>query len=103
MSMYNECVTVTNLQFQSKVNNIGMYHTIVKDIDEYNGGSDLMHNMAQYVQRKPKKFKVTNCTWQIWIWNNAPFFFNAVLLTMMLPFVFRRNSLHITRNSPTNS
>ena len=35
-----------------------MYHVIAKDIDEYNGGSNLMRNMAQYVEWKPKKFQV---------------------------------------------
>ena len=49
------------LKFQSKVDNIGMYHTVAKDIDEYNGGSDLMCNMAQYIERKPKKFTVSMC------------------------------------------
>ena len=49
------------LKLQSKVDNIGMYHAIAKDIDEYNGGSDLMWNMAQYVERKPKKFCVSMC------------------------------------------
>ena len=34
---------------------------MAKDIDEYNGGSDLMWNMAQYVERKPKKFSVSMC------------------------------------------
>ena len=38
-----------------------MYHTVAKDIDEYNGGSDLMRNMAQYVERKPKKFSASKC------------------------------------------
>ena len=36
-----------------------MYHAIAKDIPEYNGGSDLMRDMAQYVEHKPKKYKVS--------------------------------------------
>ena len=43
---------------QSKVDVIGMYHAIAKDLIEFNGGSDLVRGMAQYVQGKPKKFKV---------------------------------------------
>ena len=36
----------------------GMYHAIVKDVDEYNGGTDLMCNISIYIQRKPKKYTV---------------------------------------------
>ena len=46
---------------QSKVDVIGMYHAIAKDLNEFNGGSDLVRGMAQYVEGKPKKFKVS---WQ---------------------------------------
>ena len=36
-----------------------MYHAIAKDIPEDNGGLDLMRTMAQYVEHKPKKYKVS--------------------------------------------
>ena len=50
----NDCICAASIlpyfEFQSKVDNIGMYHAVPKNIPEYNGGSDLMRNMAQYVQ-----------------------------------------------------
>ena len=59
--LFRSVLILQFLKFQSKVDNIGMYHTMAKDIDEYNGGSDLMRNMAQYIERKPKKFSVSMC------------------------------------------
>ena len=35
-----------------------MYHAVIKDLDEYNGGTDLMRNIGIYIQRKPKKYTV---------------------------------------------
>ena len=58
-SLFRSVLILQFLKFQSKVDNIGMYHTVAKDINEYNGGSDLMWNMAQYIERKPKKFSVS--------------------------------------------
>ena len=59
----NNCICTAAIlvyfKFQSKVDNIGMYHAVAKDIPKYKGGSDLMRNMAQYVQCKPKKFSVS--------------------------------------------
>ena len=46
------------MSFQSKIDNLGMYHTIAKDLDEYNGGTDLMKDIGMFVQRKPKKYMV---------------------------------------------
>ena len=35
-----------------------MYHSIIKDLDEYNGGTDLMRNIGIFIQRKPLKYMV---------------------------------------------
>ena len=66
MKFFSECVNFITFPFQSKVDNIGMYHAIAKDIDEYNGGSDLMRNMAQYLEGGLKKFCVS---WSVCIAN----------------------------------
>ena len=47
---------------QAKVDNLGMYHTIAKDLDEYKGGTDLMHDIGMFIQRKPKKYTVWKLT-----------------------------------------
>ena len=44
--------------FKAKVDDIGMYHSIAKDLDEYNGGSHLMRDIGFFMQRKPKKYSV---------------------------------------------
>ena len=44
--------------FKAKVDDIGMYHSIAKDLDEYNGGSHLMRDIGFFMQRKPKKYTV---------------------------------------------
>ena len=36
-----------------------MYHAIAKDLDEYNGGSQLIRDIGMFVQRKPKKYTVS--------------------------------------------
>ena len=46
------------MYFQSKIDNLGMYHAIAKDLDEYNGRTDLMKDIGMFVQRKPKKYTV---------------------------------------------
>ena len=61
---------------QAKVDNIGMYHSIVKDLDEYNRGTDLMRNIGIIIQRKPLKYTVnllvnTSCTLHFGIYNNS--------------------------------
>ena len=63
--MFTNCNITAHFNFlQSKVDVIGMYHAIAKDLIEFNGGSDLVRGMAQYVEGKPKKFKVSRhpCT-----------------------------------------
>ena len=40
---------------QAKVDNLGMYHAI---LDEYKRGTDLMHDIGMFIQRKPKKYTV---------------------------------------------
>ena len=59
--LFQSVLILRFLKFQSKVDNIGMYHTVAKDINEYNGDTDLMRNMAQYIEKKPKKFSVSKC------------------------------------------
>ena len=46
------------MSFQSKIDNLGMYLAIAKDLDKYNGGTDLMKDIGMFVQRKPKKYTV---------------------------------------------
>ena len=53
---------MTNISIsQAKVDNSGMHHMIAKDLDEYNGGMDLMHDIGMFIQRKPKKYM----TWKL--------------------------------------
>ena len=49
---------ITHPILQAKVDNLGMYHAIAKDLDEYNGGTDLMHDIGRFIETKPKKFTV---------------------------------------------
>ena len=54
---------MTNISIlQAKVDNLGMYHAIAKDLDEYNGDTDLMHDIGMFIQRKPKKYTVWKLT-----------------------------------------
>ena len=46
------------MSLRSKIDDLGMYHAIAKDLDKYNSGTDLMKDIRMFVQRKPKKYTV---------------------------------------------
>ena len=75
-----------------------MYHAIAKDIPEYNGGSDLMRTMAQYVERKPKKYKV-NYSCNILSSIQTSITYDAASATIIIHFVVNRNFWPTTTKS----
>ena len=46
------------LLFQSKVDNLGMYHTLAKGLKHYNGSTYIKQDLGIYVEQHKEKYKV---------------------------------------------
>ena len=44
--------------FQSKLDNLGMYHSIAKGLKHYNGGTYIKQDLGIYVEQYKTKYKV---------------------------------------------
>ena len=44
--------------FQSKVDNLGMYHALAKKLVNYNGGTYIKNNLATYIEMHKDKYRV---------------------------------------------
>ena len=43
---------------QAKVDILGFYHSLAKGIKEYNGGTDLKHDIALYLEQNLEMYRV---------------------------------------------
>ena len=66
------------LSLQSKVDNLGMYHALVKKLQNYNGGTYIKNDLATYIEMHKNKYKVVSIVFLCWLHFMSKIFSNMV-------------------------